>query len=510
MDAFTNGFSLDALLDVLRRRRWTALMLLSMMLTISISFILFLPSIYNSSALILIEGQQIPTDFVRSTVTMEVGHRLKTISQKILSRPRLEQLITEFGLYRGLRDQGIPLSNLANIMRKDIGVKIQGTDKALGKDTVAFQVSYTSPSPQQSMQVANVLASFYIKENLKTREEQAAGTTHFLQKELDEAKRKLEAQEQRISEYKKLHLGELPEQLDTNRNMLEVLQQQMHVVSGSLSRARERQNALLAVPDNVDVSQLESLKTQLNSLRRFLREEHPDVVRLKQMVATQENALSRHSGRTSSHAMSPVQSEQIALVGEIQRLNTEFKRVQDQIALYQQRIENTPKHEQDMLSISRDYETTSNLYASLLERLDEAHLADRLEQRQKAERFRLIEPATIPTTPEAPRRIRFYLLGVILSLGIAAGGVVLQELFDSSFHRIEDLRAFTRAPVLASIPHAVTTAVREQRLQQQFLGSSALAVLLLMLMGVSYWIAADNELLVRTLGAPSSEIQIRE
>ena len=468
MDAFTNGFSLDALLDVIRRRRWTALMLLSIMLTVSISFILFLPSIYNSSALILIEGQQIPKDFVRSTVTMEVGHRLKTISQQILSRPRLEQMITEFGLYMGLRDQGVSLSNLANIMRKDIGIKIQGTDKALGKDTVAFQISYTSPSPQQSMQIANVLAGFYIKENVKAREEQATGTSQFLQKELDEAKRKLEIQEQRISEYKKLHLGELPEQLETNRNMLEVLQQQMHVVSESLARAQERRNALLAVPDNVDITQLESLKTQLNSLRRFLREEHPDVVRLKQMVAAQESALNRHSGRNSNRALSPVQSEQIAIVDEIQRLNAELTRVQDQIGLYQQRIENTPRHEQDLLSISRDYETTSNLYSSLLERLDEAHLAARLEQRQKAERFRLIEPATTPTTPEAPRRVRFYLLGFILSLGVAAGGVVLQELFDSSFHRIEDLRAFTKAPVLASIPRAITAAMREQRLRNSF------------------------------------------
>jgi uncharacterized protein involved in exopolysaccharide biosynthesis len=165
-NVFENGLSLDLILDMLRRRLWLVIVLFSVIMAVSVSLIVPLPNIYTARALILVEGQQIPTDFVRSTVTMGVERRLQVISQEILSRSRLGQLVDQFNLYQDLKQQGALSEQIASAMRRDIGIQIKGSSGGLGKDTVAFEVTYTNLDPHKAMDVANTLASLYIKENI--------------------------------------------------------------------------------------------------------------------------------------------------------------------------------------------------------------------------------------------------------------------------------------------------------------------------------------------------------
>jgi polysaccharide chain length determinant protein (PEP-CTERM system associated) len=534
MDLFANGFSLDLILDILRRRLWVAIVLFSVITTASICLIIPLPNIYTARALIMVEGQQIPSDFVRSTVTMGVERRLQMISQEILSRARLEDLIGQFGLYRELKEQKAPSEMIAAAMRRDIGIAIKGRGSGIGGDTVAFEVSYTNLDPQKAMEVANTLASFYIEENLKVRERQALGTTEFLHNELETVRKRLEEKERKVVQYKQLHLGELPEQLNANISTLGALQKQMEILSQELARARERRNVLVQMAEmdaalaSLDFgssessgdTQIGSLRSQLAALKTRFSDKHPDVIRLKRHIATLEQQQQESQPESIASeldfsmpepaSMSSTQVEVAAVDAEIQRLTAELSKIRGDLVLYQQRIENTAKHEQELTSITRDYDTTRDLYTSLLKRLDEAKLADSLEQRQKAERFRLLEPATYPRQPEAPSRTRFLLIGLVLSLGAAAGGVLLWEILDTSFHRIEDLKTFAKAPVLISIPRIVTKADRSQSRRWQFLGATALAVSLLVLASVSYKMAEGNESITRMFVSPASGAQLRQ
>jgi hypothetical protein len=133
------------------------------------------------------------------------------------------------------------------------------------------------------------------------------------------------------------------------------------------------------------------------------------------------------------------------------------------IALYQQRVENAPRREQELQVWLRDYETTKALYQSLLKRQEEAKLAESLEQRQKGEQFRLLEPALPAEQPSAPNRPKLTLLGLLLALGLAAGAAVVAERLDTSFHSVDDLRAFSQMPVLARLPRIITTTDRRRR-----------------------------------------------
>ncbi len=528
MNPFANGITPELLLGMLKRRVWIAVSLFGLIMSATIGLVVVLPNIYTARALILVEGQQIPQDYVRSTVTMGVERRLQVISQEILSRSRLVQLVKQFDLYQDLRQKEIPEDMLAVAMRKDIAINIAA--KGGQGDTVAFEISFTNPDPQKVMQVANTLASFYIDENLKVREQQALGTSEFLRAELAEVKKRLDVQEQQVAEYKRQYLGELPEQMNANLSTLGVLQKQMEILSDNLNRARERRNVLAQMAEMdtalaaLDIgspasgnAHLESLKKQLAELKLRFADKHPDVIRLKQQIAALEEeeksraeaAPSIESSNVEAPKVSSAAIEQAAIDAEIKSYSESLAKVQQEIAVYKQRIENAPRREQEFAALTRDYNVTRDLYASLLKRLDEANLADSLEQRQKAERFRVLEPAMYPQQPAGPQRLKLFLMGLVLSVAAVAAGVVAPELINTSFHRVEDLSAFTSVPILGTVPLMVTASDSRMIRRRQWLGAVALATGVAVIFGTSYWLGAGNEQLVRRLARPGSSIQLR-
>jgi polysaccharide biosynthesis transport protein len=521
MDMFANGFSLELLLDMLRRRVWMAIVPFFGIFTIGISLLVFLPNIYTAKAIIRIEGQAIPSEFVRPTVTMGAERRFQSISQDLLSKSRLEKLAEEFGLYPDLRLKGTPGERIAAAMRQDIVIQRVGGGSEKEKDSMSFEISYTNLNPEKAMQIANNLASGYVEENTKIRERLSLVTTDFLQQQLDEAKKRLEKHEQQIMLYKQQHLGELPEQIEANFGTLEVLQKQMGTISENLAKARERHSILTRWADGgVAIRPLDtltpgeknnsapvSLQTQLAELKVRFSDKHPDVIRMKKLIAALEEEKKQVSPNSSDvgssasrQSVSPAQVEQAEVSGEIQRLTADLAKVNQDIAVYKQRVENTAKREQELYSLTRDYETTRELYRSLLKRYEEASMADDMEKEQRSERFRLLEPATYPQMPSAPHRLRLLFITLVLSLGAAVGGVFLREIQDTAFHRVEDLKKFVKVPVLVSITQIVTARDRYSRRFNTGLGVAALIVVLILLVNVSYRVANGNEQLVRVFG----------
>jgi len=470
---------------------------------------------------------------------MGVERRLQIISQEILSRSRLGQLVEQFKLYQDLNKQKAPEDTIAAAMRRDIGIQITGRGSGIGNDTVVFEVSYTNQDPQTVMQVANTLASFYIEENLKVREAQALGTSEFLRAELEEVKKQLEAQEQQVVEYKTRHMGELPEQLNANLSTLSVLQKQLEIVSDNLTRARERRNVLMQMGEmdaaltslgpstslgagdaRLGTLSLGTLKRQLAELKLRFSDKHPDVIRLKQQISALEAEaknqaqpeITQPTDTSLSLAVpkrSSAQIEQATADAEIKGLNDDLVKVQRDISVYKQRIENTPQRDQELTSISRDYNATRELYVSLLKRLDEAKLSDSLEERQKAERFRLLEPAVYPKEPVGPNRVKFFFMGFALGLGAAMAGVLLWEFLDSSFHRVEDLKTFTTVRILGTVPQIITKADSLQKGLRLCFGTVTLVVVLLALVGIAYRVSSGNDQLVRLLVKPTSGLPLR-
>ena len=528
------GAGLDTLLEVWSRRKWLAILAFAFPLAAGVSLTAFLPNIYRSTATVLVDRQQIPETFVQATVTSALETRLHTISQEILSRSRLEALVSRFGLYADLR-QRVAAEDVIERMRKDIRLELKGAEtRGQREATVAFTISYQGGDPTTVALVTNTLASFYIEENLKARERQAAGTAEFLKAQLAETKQRLDEQEQRVSEFKRRHIGELPQQMEANLGTLERLHTQLRLNADNQTRATERRQALsnqlaeaeslLATPAlaaSVGVSgrppsrsetleaRLAKSKEELAKLRTRFSDKYPDVVLLAAEISALERELADAESRDPKREEKALPQatpltpyvlrlkEALSEVeGETKVLKGEDKRLHDAIATYQGRIENVPKREQEFRELSRDYESTRELYQSLLKRSEEAQLAESMEQRQKGEQFRVLDPAVPKPKPAAPNRVQLFVIVLLGSLGLAAGAVVLAEKIDTSFHTIDDLRAFSPVPVLVSIPLIVTHTDRRRRRWHLQLGASAAFVGLVAIVGLAYFAANGNEQLV--------------
>ncbi len=540
---------LDGLLAVWSRRKWLAMLAFVALMAAALSFIAFLPNIYRATATVLVDRQQVPEAFVRSTVTSALETRLHTISQEILSRARLEALINRFDLYASMR-QRVPFEDVIERMRRDIKLDLKSVDQRGQREaTVAFTISYQGSHPDTVALVANTLASFYIEENLKARERQATSTAEFLKVQLGDTKVRLDDQEQRVSEFKRRHMGELPQQMETNLGTLERLHTQLRLNADGQIRAAERRQAVSSqlaeaesffatplaagaapgvpgrppTPSEATEARLSKLKDDLTKLRTQFSDKYPDVVQLAAEVTALERELAgaKASEREQTEAkarepktedkpagsrattMTPYTLRMKEALSEtetdIKVLKGEENRLREGIATYQARIENVPRREQEFKELSRDYESTRELYQSLLKRYEEAQLAESMEQRQKGEQFRVLDPALPHPEPAAPNRVRLLVIALVGSVSIAAAAVMLAEHVDTSFHTVDDLRAFSPVPVLVSIPLIVTLADLRRRRWHMRLATSAALVCLVLIAGLAYLAANGNERLVSLL-----------
>jgi protein tyrosine kinase modulator len=513
--------------EVWSRRKWLAVAAFMVPMAATVSLIAFLPNVYRSTVMVLVDRQQVPEAFVRPTVTSVLEIRLQSISQEILSRSRLEALINQFGLYTDLKKR-MSIEEVIERMRRDIQLELKSVDQKDGgrAATIAFALSYRGRDPQAVAQVTNTLASFYIEENLKARERQATGTAEFLKAQLMGVKGRLDEQDRVLSDFKKRNLGELPQQLDANLATIERLNAQLRATGDNQTRATERRDALLrqladagalggtAGPDAIE-EQIAKLNQELMQLRARYSDKYPDVIRVKGEIAT----LERELGDKQKEKQTAPARDSKAIVGqspyvirtkqaladveaEINILKSDEKRVRSAIAAYLGRVENVPKREQEFKELSRDFDSTKELYASLQKRYEEAQLAESMEQRQKGEQFRVLDPAIPAWVPAAPNRLRLFAMGFALSLGLAAALVVGAEQLNAAFHSVDDLRAFTSVPVLVSIPRIVTAADTARGRRQARLAAASAAVGLVIIVGACYLLAHGSDYVVTLLASP--------
>ena len=340
--------------EIFLRRKLYFIIPFILIFTAAILWAAFTPRKYQASTLVLVTPQRVPADLVRPTVTASIIERLNSISQEIMSRTRLEQIIDELKLYQGELKQ-MKREEVVELMRKNIKVEIP---KRTTETAGYFTVSFTGEDPRTVTIVANKLSSLFIEENLKLREQQAVGTTEFLTNELQMTKEKLEAQGKTLADYKRRNMGSLPEQRDTNIKMLEQIQRQSQRIDESVRALEDRKllimkqmsdmenpPAVTTGPDGTAQqkkgtmsyeAQQEELKKQLADLQSRYTEKHPDIVRTKKRIADLEK-----SKETTSIKNDPRYKELKASLAEtdrqIQRLRQEGERINAQAGQYRGR-----------------------------------------------------------------------------------------------------------------------------------------------------------------------------
>jgi len=457
-------------LQIALRRKWYFIVPFVLISIAAIAYAHYAPNVYRASTLILVEPQKVPSSYVKPTVTENVEAQLRTITEQIMSRSYLEKIINEFDLYPEMRKK-LPLESVIERMRRCIDVRV--------KKGRVFSVSFEDQDPVIAMKVANRLASLFIEGNLKVREERAEGTLVFLEKELERVRKLLKQQEKKVSEFRAKHLGVLPEQLEANLRTLDRLQLQLQSNGEALKTAEETRRMLQQQLSQMQImpmitvdegssgeevapegSNLSKLKAYLEQLQLRYTEKHPEVRRIKRLIAQMEKEEkgneegSKEASTTNEKPpwTSQIEAQLAQLDAEIAQLKNERKRLKSEIKEYERRVEITPKIEQQLKELTRGYEVTQKEYQSLLDKKLQAELAANMERKQKGERFKVLDQAKIPERPFKPNRQKIILFGVFLGMAAGGGLVGLIEYLDHSFYKIEDLEQFTGISVIASIP----------------------------------------------------------
>ncbi|MFC1878220.1 protein GumC [Thermodesulfobacteriota bacterium] len=372
-------------------------------------------------------------------------------------------------------------------------ILIDVTQDRSGAD--AFSISYQGMEPEKVMKVANGLAAYFIDENLKARESQAFGTSDFLEDELNGIRLKLEEVEEILKQYRTRYMGELPEQLETNLRIIDRLQVNLTDRQQAL---REEKARLLLIENQIQNSQeqgvtpiaatgvaptppseLDQLKQQLADLKTRYTGKHPDVLNLeKKIVELESNQAEADAVQEQDVLTELVESEVNPLTVEymqqrmeaqrdIQIMEAEIAETTSQSKYYQDRVENTPKREQELLSLRRDYENILASYNSVLSRKLESDISVNMEKKQKGEQFRIIDYARLPEIPINADMKKLFVLFIGAGLGIGGGIIFLLEYLDSSFRKPEDLEGLLDLPVLCTVPKLIHAKEKRMRMLNQ-------------------------------------------
>jgi polysaccharide chain length determinant protein (PEP-CTERM system associated) len=497
----------ELVLGIAWRRKWQILVPAVVIASIVAAATYNLPNLYRSDTLILVVPQRVPESYVRSTVTGNIEDRLRTISQQILSRTRLERIIQDFNLYAEERQTKI-MEDVVNAMRDQIAIDIVRGD--------AFRVTFTGTEPRTTMQVTERLASLFIDENLRDREVLAEGTSQFLDSQLQDARRRLVENEQKLAQYRRQHDGQLPTQVEGNLQGLHNTEMQLQALLDSLNRDRDRHLVLertLADLSNAEpepvpstpppvlrpgedpdaqvpaARQLETAEAALRGMLLRLTPEHPDVVRMRRTIAGLQTRVEAEANAAAAGAVpvsAPANPAETARVNRLRDTQSELERVAREVQLkqeaetrlhgvitqYQQRIEAAPGRESELAELMRDYSTLQETYSSLLKKQQDSQISANLERRQIGEQFRVLDPAQFPEKPASPNRPLVYLMGLAGALAVGlvlAGGA---EYLDRGLRSEEDVRLALGLPVLAAIP-LIPDAASSRRRRAKVAGSVA-------------------------------------
>jgi hypothetical protein len=336
----------------------------------------------------------------------------------------------------------------------------------------------------------------------------------FLAKELHNIEEKLIKKEQDLRNYRERHMGQLPQQLEANLRTLELLQQQLKA-TGEGIRAAEDRSILLqnqieqlirleaarpvtasrrdpipviegtrsdgATEDPI-IAEWNLLKKELIAAQTKYTESHHDVIELRRKIAKLDPkvmGLLKKQGmakevrlREDSIQLEPVAREnlpaadpamervtlqyreqQAMALMEAKRLKEEEKKIREQLVIYQKRIEDTPKREQELTLLTRDYDLLKSNYQSLLDKQIQAQMAQTLERKQQGEQFKVLDPARLPERPIRPNAPKIFLIGACLGLVSGFGLAWFRESTHQSFYRAAELEDYLKLPVLAEIPN---------------------------------------------------------
>jgi len=330
--ALEQTLDLGDYLGALRRRRVMILLVAGFIFAIGATIAFVLPSTYQSTATILIEEQEIPSELIQSTVTSYAAQRIQIISQRVMARSNLMEIVEKYGLYKDERKRST-IEQILATMRRDIGIEMitaEVVDPRTGRPsmaTIAFSLAFTSKSPKQAQKVASELTTLYLNENLKSRTEKAAETYDFLTTEAERLKEEIADLEGQLSDFKGANLNALPESRVLNTTSLQRSETELASLDTQIQSMEESRIYLQGQLPLLDPyasaggtspnARLEALRTEYISLKSRYSPDHPDVTRIRNEIEALEAETGNYSSPGGQEAQLELLRKELAMAEQI-------------------------------------------------------------------------------------------------------------------------------------------------------------------------------------------------
>ncbi|MCX8042753.1 MAG: hypothetical protein N3B18_01340 [Desulfobacterota bacterium] len=528
-------------LDLLKRGKYLVLCPVIVALIIGCAVAFKLPPVYRSEAKIFYVEAQIPEWAKLGFINIYLEAMLVFIEAIAFSGPEVVNTIKELDLYPELVDK-IPMADILSHMKehyqsRPLYTEVPGTGGKPQEVITGFEFYFEHHDPEKAFQVANMLATNFIENYKKFRENFAASTSSFFIDERERLKQEIAEIDEKIAEFKEKNVNELPELFALNYGMSDRLNAQLASIDLQLQtlygqkRSLEAQlatmNPLVAMQGIsgerivTPEEKYATLKAELGVLLANYSEKPPDIIRLRREIAIlekqlakkkQEESLADQVNSKSGHnnSIGAYNPAYINLKTQLEQLNFEIERQKKEreetyndLLKYEGRVAKTPMVEKEYRILNRDLESAKKRYDDLVSQVLTLESAAAMERREMGGKLTIGQPPSIPLKPIRPNR-------PLIIAGFLAGGLSLGILlllgWDAVTQTIRTSDDFAAVasdiPVLSIVPYITTEEKKRIRISlQKTAGLIVLGIIILVLVIVDVFVMNIDVLIIKILSA---------
>lgn len=443
------------------------------------------PNTYSTQATLLVEAPQIPSDMVRGSVDVAAPEQLDLIQQRLLTRANLLDVARTNKVFPN--SSQIDPDTIVTAMRQATQIRrSSGRDKA-----TVMTIGFTGATPEVVAGVVNQYVTIVLSTNSSFRTQRAEGTLAFFDQEVQTLSDTLDAQNQKILDFKNANADSLPENLNYRLSRQSLLQDRLSRDERDIAALKDQRagiermyqatgqiNVPQAQPKSPEETRLADLQSQLTAALSIYSEQNPKVQLLRNQIAAIEAQMAEAAPSLPADAADPAAADPqptpldtslAAMDDQIANLQKEIDSTTAELKALQDTIDKTPANQVALEAMQRELENTQSLYSAAVTRQSQARMGERVELSSKGQQITVIDPPSVPSGPSGPNRAKVAGAGFVAGLALAGGLFMLLEFLNQSIRRASDIKSALDVTPLASIPLFETAASRRWRRIRQLL-----------------------------------------
>ncbi|HVF42369.1 MAG TPA: GNVR domain-containing protein [Pyrinomonadaceae bacterium] len=482
------------------RRKWLIALPTAAVAVAVAAVVWRLPNVYESTTLLTVRPASISTSAVPQLSESDLSIRINNISQEVTSRSTLEPMIVRFDLYISERRRGATMDELVERMRtRDIRFSLNTSRNDI---TNGFFLTFRGQDPKATQKVTEELASKFVSTQTQAAGNDARNTRAFFTERLNQARERLDEIDRQRLAFMQSHMDSLPMEMQSLVGRLAGLREEQKArinevgrlndmiasnnkfiadLSKSNEQGVEEFIAQMQDPKSTAAyaelvkrqAEVKSEREQLGIIYKpaapEMRANQKQIEELQKqmdaMVAEHKQKVEDQRKRLENRIdprLTSYRNENARLQGELKRQQGLLSQNESQIVVIEQRLNGIPNSEVGLEAINREYLSAKSVYDQAVVEQNNADKVSEVAGRAQGESIAVIDAASMPEQPVAPKRPLLMLIGIFAGLvvGVAfAAAFELPKLL--TVQTAEDAQHYTGLPVLVTLPVLMTP--REER-----------------------------------------------